>query len=120
MNLTVCFNYVSHTVSPVIEEDPSAEGVLAPNTASLTCIAAGEPSPDVVWVKEGTGGTLTELSESGNGVIIDVIKATSMSIGALTINSTDTFDTANYSCIARNFFGNVTSMPAEVTVFGES
>jgi peroxidase len=109
----------SCTVAPVIEQDPIGEDVLAPDEVFLMCTAEGEPSPDIVWVKEETNGAMTEFSESGNGLIIDTVKSTSMSFSTLTINSADSFDTANYSCMAENLLGSTTSQPAEVTVFGE-
>ena len=109
----------SCTVAPVIEQDPIGEDVLAPDEVILMCTAEGEPSPDIVWVKEETNGAMTEFSESGNGLIIDTVKSTSMSFSTLTINSTDSFDTANYSCMAENILGSTTSQPAEVTVFGK-
>lgn len=99
--------------------NPAPVDVLAPDSVSLMCVAAGQPSPDVVWVKEETDGNLTEFSESGEGLIITVSKFDSVSTSTLTINSTGPFDTANYSCMTENFLGSATSQPAEVTVFGE-
>ena len=109
----------SYTVAPVIEQDPIGEDVLAPDEVILMCTAEGEPSPDIVWVMEETNGAMTEFSESGNGLIIDTVKSTSMSFSTLTINSADSFDTANYSCMVENILGSTTSQPAEVTVFGK-
>ena len=93
--------------------------VLAPDSVSLMCVAAGQPSPDVVWVKEETDRNLTEFSESGERLILTVSEFNYVSMSTLTINSTGPFDTANYSCVAENFLGSATSQPAEVTVFGE-
>ena len=92
--------------------------VLAPNPVTLTCIAKGEPSPDIVWIKEVNGDQM-EYSESQDGLDIATVQSTNMSTSTLTINFTDGHDTANYSCMAGNVIGNIHSQPAEVTVFGE-
>ena len=109
---------ISFTVVPVIDQHPISTSVLAPDPVSLTCIASGEPAPMVVWIKE-TNGSQTEYSMSGDDVEISTIQSTSMSTSTLTINSTDVFVSANYSCIAGNILGNTTSQPAEVIIFGE-
>ena len=109
---------ISFTVVPVIDQNPISTSVLAPDPVSLTCIASGEPAPMVVWIKE-TNGSQTEYSISGDDVEISTIQSTSMSTSTLTINSTDVFVSANYSCIAGNILGNTTSQSAEVIIFGE-
>ena len=92
--------------------------VLAPDPVSLTCTARGEPSPEIVWIKE-RNGTQTEYSESEEGVETNTETYTSMSTSTITIGFTDTFVTANYSCVAGNLIGDTTSRPAEVIIFGE-
>ena len=92
--------------------------VLAPNPVTLTCTAKGEPSPDIVWIKEVNGDQM-EYSESQDGLDIVSVQSTNMSSSTLTISSTDALDTANYSCMAENVIDSIRSQPAEVTVFGE-
>ena len=92
--------------------------VLAPDPVTLTCTAKGEPSPDIVWMKEVNGDEM-EYSESQDGLDIVTVQSTNMSSSTLTISSTDALDTANYSCMAENVIGSIRSQPAEVTVFGE-
>ena len=110
--------YMSCVVAPEILQDPTAVDVLAPNSVTLTCTAEGEPSPDIVWIKE-SDGTRMEYLESEDGVEINTDKLTEMSNGTITISPTDQFVTANYSCEAMNELGNATSQPAQVTVFGK-
>ena len=109
---------MSCVVAPEILQDPTAVDVLAPNPVTLTCTAEGEPSPDIVWIKENDG-TRMEYLESEDGVEINTDKLTEMSNGTVTINPTDQFVTDNYSCEAMNELGNATSQPAQVTVFGK-
>ena len=92
--------------------------VLAPNPVTLTCTAKGEPSPDIIWIKEVNGDQM-EYSESQDGLDIVTVLSTNMSSSTLTISPTDALDTANYSCMAENVIGSIDSQPAEVTVFGE-
>ena len=93
--------------------------VLAPNQVTLTCIAKGEPSPDILWIKEVNGDQM-EYSESQDGLDIVTVQSTNMSSSTLTISPTDALDTANYSCMAENVIDSIRSQSAEVTVFGES
>ena len=107
-----------YSVVPVIDQPPLATSVLAPDPVTLTCIASGQPAPEVVWIKD-SGGSQTEYSVSGDGVEISTVQSTTMSTSTFTISSTGPSDTANYSCKAGNILGNTTSQAAEVTVFGE-
>ena len=85
--------------------------VLAPNPVTLMCTARGEPSPQIVWIKETNG-----MEERLNAT---TAYSASMATSTLTIDSTDALDTANYSCMAQNLIGSARSQTAEVTVFGE-
>ena len=85
--------------------------VLAPNPVTLLCTARGEPSPQIVWIKETNG-----MEERLNATIA---YSASMSMSTLTIDPTDALDTANYSCMAQNLISSARSQAAEVTVFGE-
>ena len=57
--------------------------------------------------------------QSQDRLNIATVQRTGMSTSTLTISPTSALDTANYSCMAENVNGNIYSLPAEVTVFGE-
>lgn len=92
--------------------------VLSPDPAVLSCTATGEPTPQVTWTKVFPNGTVVEMSEFMTNVAISTTYSGENVTSTLTIEPTDAFDTANYSCTAENTFGPVTSSNAEVTVFG--
>ena len=82
------------------------------------CIARGEPSPDIFWVKD-VDGNRTVYTESQDNINITTVQSTATSVGTLTISPTEALDTANYSCIAENTFGSDESQQAQVTIFGK-
>ena len=82
------------------------------------CIARGEPSPDISWVKD-VDGNRTVYTESQDNINITTVQSTATSVGTLTISPTEALDTANYSCIAENTFGSDESQQAQVTIFGK-
>ena len=92
--------------------------VLSPDPVILICTATGEPTPQVTWTKVFSNGTVVEISESMTNIAISTTYSSENVTSTLTIEPTDAFDTANYSCTAENTFGPVTSSNAEVTVFG--
>ena len=92
--------------------------MIAPNPVSLMCTVRGEPPPGIVWIKEANG-IQSQYSESENGIEISTVQSTSESTSTIVIDPTDTFDAANYSCVAENLLGNTTSQPATVTVFSK-
>ena len=93
--------------------------VLSPDPAILSCTATGEPTPQFTWTKVFPNGTMVEiLSEPMTNIAISTDFSGENVTNILTIEPTDAFDTANYSCTAENMFGPVTSSNAEVTVFG--
>ena len=93
--------------------------VLSPAPAVLNCTATGEPTPQFTWTKVFPNGTTVEVSESISNIAINTTLSGENITSTLTIEPTDAFDTANYSCTAENTFGPVTSSEAEVTVFGK-
>ena len=93
--------------------------VLSPAPAVLNCTATGEPTPQFTWTKVFPNGTTVEVSESMDNIDIHTTLSGGNVTSTLTIEPTDTFDTANYSCTAQNTFGPVTSSEEEVTVFGK-
>ena len=108
----------SCAVALFIERDPTNLNVLAPNPITLTCTAKGKPSPDIVWIKEVNGDQM-KYFQYQDRLNIATVQRTGMSTSTLTISPTGALDTANYSCMAENVNGNIYSLPAEVTVFGE-
>ena len=82
------------------------------------CIARGEPSPDIFWVKD-VDGNRTVYTESQDNINITTVQSTATSVSTLTISPTEALDTANYSCIAENTFGSDESQQAQVTIFGK-
>ena len=93
--------------------------VLSPGPAVLNCTATGEPTPQFTWTKVFPNGTTVEVSESMSNIAISTTISGENVTSTLTIEPTNTFDTANYSCTAENMFGSVISSEAEVTVFGK-
>ena len=93
--------------------------VLSPGPAVLDCTATGEPTPQFTWTKVFPNGTTVEVSDSMSNIAISTTLSGENVTSTLTIESTNAFDTANYSCTAENAFGPVTSSEAEVTVFGK-
>ena len=109
---------LSYAVALFIERGPTNLNVLAPNPVNLTCTAKGKPSPDIVWIKEVNGDQM-KYFQSQDRLNIATVQRTGMSTSTLTISPTGALDTATYSCMAENVNGNIYSVPAEVTVFGE-
>ena len=108
------------TVSVTLVASPMDVDVLSPAPAILNCTATGEPTPQFTWTKVFPNGTTVELSDSMSNIAISTITSGENIISTLTINMTNAFDTANYSCTAGNMFGSITSSEAEVTVFGKT
>ena len=108
------------TVSVTLLASPMDVDVLSPAPAILNCTATGEPTPQFTWTKVFPNGTTVELSDSMSNIAISTITSGENIVSTLTINITNAFDTANYSCTAGNMFGSVTSSEAEVTVFGKT
>ena len=93
--------------------------VLSPAPAILNCTATGEPTPQFTWTKVFPNGTTVEVSDSMSNIAISTTLSGENITSTLTIEPTDAFDTANYTCTAENMFGSVISSEAEVTVLGK-
>ena len=111
-------NYLS-TVSVTLLGDPMDVNVLSPAPAVLNCTATGEPTPQFTWTKMFPNGTTVDMLESMSNIDISTTCSGGNVTSTLTIEPTDAFDTANYTCTAENMIGSVTSSEAEVTVFGK-
>ena len=106
-------------VSITLLGEPMDVDVLSPDPAILSCTATREPTPHFTWTKVFPNGTMVDtLFESMTNIAISATFSGENVTSILTIEPTDAFDTANYSCTAENTFGPVTSSDAEVTVFG--
>ena len=108
------------SVSVVLLASPMDVDVLSPAPAILNCTATGEPTPQFTWTKVFPNGTTVELSDSMSNIAISITTSGENITSTLTINMTNAFDTANYSCTAGNMFGSVISSEAQVTVFGKT
>ncbi|MEO5961436.1 MAG: immunoglobulin domain-containing protein, partial [Opitutaceae bacterium] len=89
---TIAVNVPPHIVTP-----PAAKTILAGETFSLTVVATGAPEPVFQWRKNG----------------VDIPGATGTTFS---ISSAQPADAGNYSVIATNVGGSVTSIAAPVTV----
>ena len=108
------------SVSIVLVARPMDVDVVSPAPAVLNCTATGEPTPQFTWTKVFPNGTTAEVSDSMSNTAISTTTSGENITSTLTINTTNAFDTANYSCTAGNIFGSVTSSEAQVTVFGKT
>ena len=113
-----CFN-LSYVVSVTLFASPINVNVLSPAPAVLNCTATGEPTPQFTWTKLFPNGTTVALSDSMSNIAISTTTSGENITSTLTINTTNGFDTANYSCTAGNIFHNAHSSQAAVTVFGK-
>ena len=104
-----------------ITDDPDDVDVLSQDAAVLMCVTEVFPPPEFTWIKEFPDGTTEEFTSSTGNINIDHQSSGQTTTSTLTIDPTDPFDTANYTCRAEDAFENVAnSTAAEVTVFGES
>lgn len=90
--------------------------VLSPEAAILSCLASGEPLPEIVWIKEFANGSVTNVDNFANITeITNVPNKTSI----LTIEPTSAKDTANYSCQVQNQLYSLTSGEAKLTILSK-
>lgn len=89
---------------PQIKEDPKDISVSFGEAAKFTCVASGEPVPEIVWLRDSNeipiDGTRYELADNGTLMVHD---------------STDS-DGAYFECMAKNSMGEVHSKPAKMIV----
>lgn len=84
-------------IAPSITTQPASQAVTAGSTVSFTVVAAGTPAPTYQWRKSGTA----------------ISGATS---ATLTLSAVSSADAADYSVVATNSAGSVTSSNATLTV----
>lgn len=102
------------SVAPTITLTPVNLTTIQPNNATFTCSADGLPRPSVRWLN----GT-TDLTQSVENVISDVISGEENVISTLVITAANPFDASEYTC---EFMNEVDSnmSSAFLTVHGET
>ena len=115
MQLVIRLIFSQYSVNVTIHVNPMDITVLAPDVAELRCQADGQPIPQIVWIRDLDNQFTMTADNIDITETIDGLNKTS----TLTIQSTTAEDTANYSCRAQNLVNSVTSMEAQVTVFGK-
>ncbi len=86
-------------IKPKITTHPQNTFVDLFDTVELSCVASGQPEPTIDWYKNGVS-----LNFRGN---VFLIKEVTLS------------DRANYSCIAKNNFGDAPSNNAIINIEGK-
>ena len=102
-------------VNIIIYEDPKDVSVVAPNRVTLRCQADGQPTPEIVWIKNGDD----QFTLTANNVIIDETTDGMNKTSTLTIEPSSPQDTGTYRCRAQNMLSIMTSSEAQVNVFSE-
>ncbi|XP_044733835.1 peroxidasin isoform X3 [Chrysoperla carnea] len=90
---------------PKIMEGPHDVEVKWGGTAKFTCRVAGDPTPEVVWMKNST------KLEPDNRISI-------LPDGSLQIDETKDVDIGEYECMAKSDMGEAKSRPARMVVDG--
>ena len=91
------------------------DSVVAPNKVTLRCQADGQPTPEIVWIKNGDD----QFTLTANNADIDETTDGMNKTSILTIEPSSPQDTGTYSCRAQNILSNTTSSEAQVNVFGK-
>ena len=97
--------------------------VVAPEAVRLRCQVAGQPVPQIVWIREFSTGTVTEFTMSTDNIniteTIDGLNKTSV----LIIQPTSALDTARFRCRAQNQLSVSTtivvySIEVQINIYG--
>ena len=91
------------------------DSVVAPNRVTLRCQADGQPTPEIVWIKNGDD----QFTLTANNTDIDESTDGMNRTSTLTIEPSSPRDTGAYSCRAQNTLSLMTSSEAQVNVFSE-
>ena len=91
------------------------DSVVAPNRVTLRCQAGGQPTPEIVWIKNGDD----QFTLTANNVIIDETNDSTNKTSQLTIEPSSPQDTGAYSCRAQNILNLKTTSEAQVNVFSK-
>ena len=89
---------------PEIESDPEDVVVNFGDDAMFSCIAKGEPTPEIVWFRDSAV------------LPIDSSRYEVMDNGTLMVHNADQNDVGVFECAAKNPAGEVKSKPAKMMV----
>lgn len=89
---------------PHIEQDPQDITVNFGEAAMFTCIASGDPEPEIVWLKDS------------NEVPVDNTRYEVMNNGTLMVHDITDVDGSYFECMAKNPAGVVHSKPAKLII----
>lgn len=92
---------------PRFIESPNGQNLTQGSDIILYCNGSGNPSPRVVWIKDG--------------IILNNITVDSIAIGrnALIIRNSTESDRGSYRCLLRNRVGQITSHAALVDIYSK-
>ncbi|XP_046715617.1 protein tyrosine phosphatase receptor type Fa isoform X15 [Silurus meridionalis] len=97
---------------PTIDMGPQLKVVERTRTATILCVASGNPDPEIVWFKDflpvdinGSNGRIKQLRSGGTAIR-----------GALQIENSEESDQGKYECVATNSAGTRYSAPANLYV----
>ena len=99
----------------IIYENPIDDSVVAPNRITLHCQAGGQPTPEIVWIKNGDD----RFTLTANNVIIDETTVGMNKTSILIIEPSSPQDTGTYRCRAQNTLSLITSSEAQVNAFSK-
>ncbi|KPI96140.1 Peroxidasin [Papilio xuthus] len=89
---------------PAIMKDPQDAVVNFGDNAVFTCVVAGEPQPEIVWLRDSVS------------VPLDTHRYEVMNNGTLMVHAADENDVGIFECTAKNSAGEVKSKPARMIV----
>ncbi|KPJ09244.1 Peroxidasin [Papilio machaon] len=89
---------------PAIMKDPQDAVVNFGDNAVFTCVVAGEPQPEIVWLRDSVT------------VPLDTHRYEVMNNGTLMVHAADENDVGIFECTAKNPAGEVKSKPARMIV----
>ncbi|KAG6457151.1 hypothetical protein O3G_MSEX010145 [Manduca sexta] len=89
---------------PEIKTDPQDVQVSFGNDATFTCVASGEPEPDIIWLRDSTA------------VPLDGSRYELLDNGTLMVHEPDENDVGVFECMAVNPAGAAHSKPAKMIV----
>lgn len=87
---------------PEIQADPEDVIVNFGQDAMFTCVASGEPSPEILWFRDSAE------------VPLDASRYEVMHNGTLMIHEADETDVGIFECMAKNPAGEMRSKPAKM------
>lgn len=92
---------------PEIEKEPEDAVVHFGENAMFTCVAKGEPAPEIVWFRDSALAPL-DINRYPRYEVMDN--------GTLMVHEADENDVGIFECTARNPAGEARSKPAKMIV----